>query len=492
MMMNISMKMRACIMHAAFLCTALAPRAYAQESVKPSLVPVAEVRKSADRATSVNVDMQIGYGQYNNVLSGVSLSNEQEDAVYLVSASLKRSDDFGYNNTVYRNSSYSEDRIGYTGNFNMSESWRALVDADVYNDSRGMINNSVFSREEKNEAKISFKNVYKLSNQFEGFFSVGGGEYTHRLRPMDPSDRVEGRVAFSSGSVGGEYIWSASNRIRGKSEVGYYNYRGDAPDDAYSSTEIVDDFNLTKNVGLSLGLAADFNRDSSPLVFPNLVMTLKGFEHASFSISYRYDLIPFQPEVFYLEQKYILPELALPPSRVHHGEVKCELRFNDSVSIKASGVGERGDHFYNYRTAPGDVLETFTMPVTHFMGKLDLGFVLFDRLLEMLLGYEYNRYLASEHVTYRPMHKISGSIAYTGKLWRFEWGNKLMSVVYTDPETKERLNGTVIGTLALQRKMMDSFFAFMRAENIYNYRYNLREGYPEPGITVLFGTRILI
>jgi len=64
--------------------------------------------------------------------------------------------------------------------------------------------------------------------------------------------------------------------------------------------------------------------------------------------------------------------------------------------------------------------------------------------------------------------------------------------VYTDPEGDEELSGAVIGTLGLQRRMLESFYAYIRVENLYNARYNLRDGYPEPGITLLGGLRILI
>ncbi|TAL31224.1 MAG: hypothetical protein EPN93_18245 [Spirochaetes bacterium] len=479
-------------MRAAVICAVCVHGAHAEEALGPGLIPVAGEQKNVERAAAVNVDMQIGYGQYNNVLSSVNLSNEQEDAVYLVSASLKRSDDFGYNANVYRNSSYSEDKIGYTGNFNISDTWRSLIEAEVYNDSRGMFDNAVFSREEKNEARFSLKNVYKLSNQFECFLLAGGGEYTHRLRPMLPQDRIEGRLFYGDMNIGGEYIWSASNRVRGKSEFYYYNYRGESPEDMHSSSELVDDFNLTRNVGISVGLNADFNKDAAPLVFPNFVLTIKGFAHASFALSYRYDLAPFRPEVFYLEQKYIEPSLDLPPSRVHHGEAKSEVRFNDTVTLKLTAVGERSDNFYNYATGYGDVLSTYTLPVTLLQAKFDAGFLLFAKSLEILLGYEFNHYQAEDNITYRPVHKMSGGIVYTGKLWRMEWNNKIMSMLHTDPVANDTLNGAVIGALGVQRRMLESFFAFVRAENIYNYRYNLRDGYPEPGITVLFGTRILI
>lgn len=470
---------------------------YSQVDIEgPEVAPpgvMAEERKN-DRSRSLNVDMQVVYGQYNNMLSTINLSHEQESSVYLLSSYFKRSNDFGYNGSLYANSSFNENRIGYTGNFNPTDSWKSILEADVNNDSRGMFDNAVYSREEKDKARISIKNISKLSSSFEGYFTVGGAEYRHRLNGIIPDDSERSTLNHMTAEVGGEYIWSASNRVRGGMLGGYYIYQGDIPSDRYFSGEIIDDFNLTPNLGLSFGVNVDLNRDYRPLAFPIVGVTLKGFRYTTLSLLYRCDLAPFRPEEFYLEQKYIMPTYDLPPGRVHHGDARLEVRINDSVNVKAGVVVENNNNFYNYYTVDPskNVLSAETIEATTCASHFDSSFSLFEKALEISLRYEYNYFVASENITYRPRQNFGSAVRYNGKLWRFEWANKLTGKVYTDPERDEELSGAVIGTLGLQRRMLESFYAYIRVENLYNARYNLRDGYPEPGITLLGGLRILI
>ncbi|RPI97397.1 MAG: hypothetical protein EHM32_01595 [Spirochaetales bacterium] len=58
-----------------------------------AVIPVDEPKN--DRSRNVNIDMQVVYGQYNNMLSTINLSHEQENSVYLLSSYFKRSNDFG-------------------------------------------------------------------------------------------------------------------------------------------------------------------------------------------------------------------------------------------------------------------------------------------------------------------------------------------------------------------------------------------------------------
>ncbi len=480
-----------------FLCAAGFSQSPADEPAVTTPVdkpaPVAPVDEPKnDRSRNVNIDMQVVYGQYNNMLSTINLSHEQEKSVYLLSSYFKRSNDFGYNGSLFENSSFNENRIGYTGNFNPADSWKSILEAEVNNDSRGMFDNQSYSREEKDKARISIKNISKISSSFEGYVTVGGAEYRHRLNGIGGTDSERSTLNHMTGEIGGEYIWSASNRVRGNALGGYYVYQGDIPSDRYFSGELIDDFNITPNIGLSFGVNVDVNRDEKPLAFPIVGVTLKGFQYTTFSLLYRCDLAPFRPEEFYLEQKYIMPTYDLPPGRVHHGDARLEVRVNDSVSIKAGVVVENNDNFYNYKVTAGNVLSAETIEATTCASHLDSRFFLFEKVLEISLRYEYNYFIASQHITYRPRQNFGSAVRYNGKIWRFEWSNRLAGKVYTDPDGDEDLSGALIGTLGLQRQMLESFYAYVRVENLYNARYNLREGYPEPGITFLGGLRILI
>ncbi len=468
-------------------------QAQTADTVPPDTVTPPTINETrADKGKNINIDMQIVYGQYSNMLSTINLSQEHKDFVYLLSSYFKRSDDFGYNDNVYTNSSFYENKLGFTGNANITDDWKAILDAEVNYDSRGMFDNDVYSREEKDESRLSLKNIYKMTNSFETYLSLGGARFTHRLRPAASGNQERSNLTLGRADAGGEYIWSASNRVRTNAQFGYYNYDSNGPNDYYVSTEIIDDFNLTRNLGISFGLNCDINRDDEPLVFPLLGVTLKGFEYTSISLLYRYDIVPFEPEVFYLEKKYIRPDFDLPPARVHHGDLKIDVRANSSINIKLSLMVEHNDGLYNYRTGPGNLLNVDTVPAMLYTARLDSNFVLMEKILKLALGYEYSFFDAEENITYRPEQRLDSSVQYTGSKWRFEWSNRILGKVYTDPESNKKLEGAVIGSLGMQRKVMEHFFAYLRVDNLYNNKYNLREGYPEPGITFLGGLRILI
>ncbi len=474
------------------------PAALSQQADEPA-APVTETeedrRNDADKkaAGSVNLDMKLVYGQYNTMLSTINLSQESESFVYLINSYFKRSNDFGHGDTTYLNSSYYENNIGFTGNLNVTESWRSTLEMELNNDSHGMFDNTVFNREEKEKAKISLKNVVKLSRSFETHLTVGGAQYVHKLRPSSTGEGEDSRVNQVNVKFGGEYIWSTTNGIRFKTQYFYYDYLGeDVEYDQFFSGEIIDDFHITRNIGISLGVNACANRDDDPLVAPLVSLSMKDFRHASVVLMYRYDLVPFRPEIFYLQQKYIMPTYDLPPGRVHRGDMRCEFRLSDAFNINALFTAERNDHYYNYQTVPGNVLSAQTLEVTTFRSRFDLNLALFARAVECALGYEFSRYDAELNITYSPVHSLTNSLKYNGSRWTFEWNNRYIGQVYTSPFTDAQLGNVVLGDFGIQRKMLESFFAYIKIENLYNHQYNLRDGYPEQGLTVLGGIRVFI
>ncbi len=450
---------------------------------------------AAAESRSINVDMKVIYGRYNSMLSTISLSQEQENFVYLLTSYFKRSNDFGRNDRVYENSSYYENKLGFTGSLQVTDRWKASVETGVDSDSRGMFDNPVYSREEKEKVSLSLKNVIKLSHSFEAFVTAGGGQYVHRLRQSgdDDDDDGDSRLYQANAEVGGEYIWSHANRIRFNSFFCNYFYSDErVGDDRFVNSEIIDDFYLTRNIGVSVGLNLDVNRDDDALVSPIVSLLLKDFQFATIVLAYRYDMVPFRPEIFYLTQKYIMPTYDLPPSRVHRGDVRFEFRLNSVMSLKSVFSVERHGDYYNYYTVThGNLLSARSTEATLYHSRLDWNILLFDRMFEWVLSYEYSRFDADEYITYRPVHVLGSTFRLGGDVWKAVWGNRLNSQMHTDPENDSPIGAAVIGEFSLQRKMLESFYAYIKIDNLYNRGYYLRDGYPEQGLSVLGGIRIL-
>ena len=120
-------------------------------------------RNDAQSLHNMNIDMQVVYGQYNDMLSTVNLSQQQDKFVYLLQTYFEKSNDYGYNDKTFENTSYYQNRIGFTGDIKASETWKSLFDINVYNDSYGMADNTFFSREEKDNVTVDWKNIVKHS-----------------------------------------------------------------------------------------------------------------------------------------------------------------------------------------------------------------------------------------------------------------------------------------------------------------------------------------
>ena len=317
-----------------FLAVCVCVPLYADDG---ALLPDAAVSSAADdlpaqdKQARVNVDMELVYGQYGTMISSINLSREQPDFVYLLSSEFKRSNDYGYKGDTYANSSFYENKIGFTGSVNVSENWKSIFETEVNNDSRGMFENPYYSREEKDDVRLSFKNVGKLSPSFEGFVTSSFASYSHRLAAGQYASRDKSSLIFASMGTGGEYIWSAVNRIRGSVLWGYYNYNANnSPDNQYVQGQIIDDFSITKYFGISMGLNLDWDKSGRLLGWkvknktvplnPIASITLKDMRYMSLVVLYQYDQRPFNPEKFYLGQKYIKPVYNLLPQNVHYGD----------------------------------------------------------------------------------------------------------------------------------------------------------------------------
>lgn len=450
----------------------------------------------SSKSKNINLDIQGLYGiQYSQMFAGFSLSQEKDAFVYLVSSKFNRSGDFGYNDEIYDNSGYYDNTVGLTVNYNWTDT-KWIIEAEADNESRGMFNNDVYSREEKGNNKISSKTIFKLSPSTELFFSVGGAWYKHSLIAVDPAGFKKSRVLQGNFKTGGEYVWSASNRMRLNADLLYYDYVPEKFDnDRHFRCEIIDDFSFSRNVGISIGFGYVNNKDRNDIKFPvplSASLSLKEYKYFSAVIMYKYDIVPFQPEEFYLKQKYINPNYDLPPGIVHTGELKTDSRVNNTLTVKGNFKIEKNSNYYNYFPTSENVLSADTLEVVSYNPGIEANFTLYKQIWAMALAYNYFYFYAQKKITYTPEHEASCTIRYNGKNWKYEWNNKLRGKVYTYPDNDKTLPEALIGSLGIQRRMLEGSYFYCKVENLYNNRYTLRSGYPEPGVSILIGLRILI
>jgi hypothetical protein len=470
---------------------------------------------SASAVRPVNIDMSIVYGQYNTMFSTINLAQDAQDFVYLLSSSFKRSNDYGYDNTTFENSSYLENKIGFTGNLNVTQSMKTILDVGVDFASHGMFANPDFSREEKDRIDIGLKNIHKMTPQLELYYVLGWANYSHQLIAGRDSGSVRTRLSKYSGELGWEYIWSAANRIRGKSYYTMYGYTTGESDYDFVKGELIDDFNITSFLALSIGLNFAWHRDFGFLgsedytgktlpsgyqvpFAPIAGFAIRGEKVIGLVAEYRYDLTPFKPEEYYFASKYIYPVYGLPPSRSHRGDCRIDIRPADPVNFKLNGTIASYDQYHNY--APVAIsgneesaliaARTTEAVLGDFSAEASVSML--DQTVSLSAGYEYHFTDSGENITYRPESEMLLTLRYTGTQFNAAWENSYKGRVYVDPESDRTLDPALVGSLELQYKAAGNLYANLRIENVYNSRYFMREGYQESGLAGLFGLRILL
>jgi len=226
----------------------------------------------------VNMDFLVLYGLYNYLLSTTNISYNDENFVSFLSTDLRRSNDFGYgdssfkDDTIYANSSYYENAVGLTINYNYSDTLKLIIDGETNNDSRGMFDNDlyvlnektqIYNREEKDKVKGNCKVIKKvLSQSLEWYIGVGSAQYVHRLIKVASEDPEKYKVNQINPEFGGEWVLAASNRIRFKAGHLYYDYlQEEEKNDWHFECESIYDMKLPLNILFSLGINYDLNRD---------------------------------------------------------------------------------------------------------------------------------------------------------------------------------------------------------------------------------------
>ena len=460
--------------------------------------------KEKSRFRNVNIDARMMYGQYNNLFSAFSIIQNYDRFTYQLNSDLKRSNDFGY-----KNSSFYESEIGFTGKGEITESWKLLPQIEVNNESHGMFTNSNYSREEKDRIIIAFKNEYKPTPS-RWDINFGGGQYVHRLVSAKSVDVISSDFHKINGELGWEYIWSASNRVRLDSRVAFYEYSSSGVDNDYFITnELTGSFKLTEYIKFMLGPVLSWNHDDDLFISGKIDVSLSGMKNYSLGASYSYDLIPFTPEDFYFEKKYIRPSYNLPPAKVHHAEIRSGVEFSfgkgsgfsvNKVRLRGSGIHERNNNYYNHYTyynelsQPEDVLSAEPVPVDSIRFRADgiVDLSIFRRELKVEINYEYAGYSSDQNITYQPAHQFGGTLNFRENGWEIELTNSLMSSVYVEPDDDRKLDSVFYGTFSLQLKVFETFYIYGKIDNLYDSAYSYRDGYPEPGRTYLAGLRIIL
>ncbi|MBN1532188.1 MAG: hypothetical protein JXA20_05960 [Spirochaetes bacterium] len=415
-----------------------------------------------------------------------------------MNSNFKRSNDYGYSNT-----SFFESQIGFTGMADLAESWKLIPQIEVENDSHGMYKNSHYSREEKDYVNLHFTNEYTPTPS-RWTFNFGGAHFMHRLVP-EGMGFVKGQGFYKAdGQIGWEYGWSAAVRAKLNVKAGFYDYSTEADNDTYVTADLIGSFKMTEYVVISLGPTYCWNRDDTHFAGGRGSISTVNMKHLTMELAYTYDLKPFEPEALYKLQKFVYPAFNLPPSKQQKGECKFAVEWkNDSESpvhvsglkIRVSGTYEKLSDYYNMHMSEEYLVYPGVMALYCARGKGEFTMDIKageDSGIRLGAGYEYNHYRASRRVTYKPEYAATATMKIRIQRLGIDWNNTLMGSVYVDPYSSEKLGRSLIGSVMLSVRILESFYLYGKVDNVYGERYHYRYGYPEPGRLFLGGLRIQI
>lgn len=473
-----------------------------------ALQPLDEsVKEEQPKSSSINFDGRMLAGLNGDSIFSVSMTQGLRNFAYQLNSSMVYANDF----SDYDNTNFSANETGFTGELNIFEDWKIIPEFEIGNSSYGMgvTENQDYTREKKDKIRVRLKNEYKPAPA-RWDFDINFGRFEHRL--TDAQTLAEEKKTFYSTNAifALEYIWSAANKVGMKHQVSYYEYNEKKySSDINTCSEFYGSFKITEFAMISIAPVISWDRDGTNILYFKGNVSTIGLKYFSFELLYNYILEPYRPDDYLYSQKYIELNFDLPPSTINHVELSGEFEFRlsgesnspfsiRSFSIKSRGIFENNNNLYNYTSSSKGLLFVDPVSASFFNSKTEIvtKVSLYDQILGLQFGYDYFKYYTGSNsdinITYRPANILSFSISFESSRVEIVWKNSFKDDVYTDPIIDKKMKGMIEGEMNFNFRVYDTFFLYSRINNLYDAKYTLREGYPEPGRSFFFGLRVMI
>lgn len=458
------------------------------------------------KPSSINFDGRMLAGVNGDSIFSVSMTQGLRNFAYQLNSSMVYANDFsGYDNT-----SFVTNETGFTGELNIFDTWKIIPEFEIGNSSYGMFDNEFFSREKKDKIRVRLKNEFKPAPA-RWDFDLNFGRFEHRLTDVTTSEEDKNTFYLSSGVFALEYIWSAANKVGMRHEAVYYEYDDEeAEPDINTCSEFYGSFKITEFAMLTIAPVFSWDNDGTDFLYFKGNISTIGLRYFSFELLHNYILEPYRPDEYLYSVKYVELNSDLPPATINHTELAGEFEFRisgddrkgfyfKSFSIKTRGIFENNNNLYNYSSSPQGLLAADPIDASFFNSKSEVvtKFAMFNHIIGFQFIYDYFRYYtfgsnSDINITYRPGNIFTCSFTLEGSRLEIVWSNLFKSDVYIDPLSDEMLEGMVEGELNINFRVYDTFYLYSRINNLYDEKYSLREGYPEPGRSYFFGLRIMI
>lgn len=457
---------------------------------------------------AINFDGRMLAGINGDSFYSLLLTHGLPNFAYQLNSNVAYTNDFEDN----KNSSFIINETGFNGEVTLSDYWKLIPEFEISNSSYGMFDNQFYSREDKDLIKFRMKSEFKPTPA-RWDFDFSFARFDHNLESRESAlnaTEVDDTFYSEKAVIGLEYVWSASNKAGFKVETLQNRYPKSYKDDRFASCEFFGSFKITEYSMLTLAPVVSWHSDETDYFYFKGSISSINLKSVSLELLHEYKLVPYKPDEEIYTKKYIAIPYDLPSATVNHSELRGEifLRYEAGTEeilalrnfrLRLSGIFEKSDNFYNYYALPENIITLEPIEASFAKARSELYSTLYiaGNPFSVDFKYDYYKYFTDDkykdvRITYRPANAFSLALGYSGEILEINWENTYQDDVYVDPYSDQKLSSFIVGNLDLNIKLHKSFYLYGRVNNIYNDKYYLREGYPEPGMQFFGGLRIII
>lgn len=454
-------------------------------------------RKQQDDGIKNNV--RIGYGSYNTLMTEASSRFRKNGFSSVITGSYNRTDGHRENMEFEQYGGYA--KVGYE----FSSRWNTFADVNIthFNASNpGTVSRPIFDNDQRitrGMASLSIENNYERSSGALKFFYNWGH---HNIND-----------GFYEGGAPRDYLFNSDDNMFGvtwyqgvslfkgnRVTVGFdYQRFGGHAWNAYNDgtdSDIIDtnedniagyiDFrqNIGRFLTLNAGVRLDHHSVSGTNWIPQFGASLYPLESGEIKlIASRGFRNPTIREMYMFPPQN--PELK--PESLWNYEISWSQRLlNGRFSYGANLYYVKGENMIQTMPVDGRPLNVNTGEIENMGVELNVNCQI-SKSFSILSNYSWLK--MENPVLAAPEHKLYVGIDYNRKWFGFSTGAQYVEGLYTSlsPEEKESFVQWNARATVRPSKMLE---LFVKGENLLNQRYEINNGFPMPGATVMGGINL--
>ena len=454
-------------------------------------------RKQQDDGIKNNV--RIGYGSYNTLMTEASSRFRKNGFSSVITGSYNRTDGHRENMEFEQYGGYA--KVGYE----FSSRWNTFADVNIthFNASNpGTVSRPIFDNDQRitrGMASLSIENNYERSSGALKFFynwghhNINDGFYeggTPRDYLFNSDDNMFGVTWYQGVSLfkGNRVTVGFDYQRFGGHAWNAYNDGTDSDIIDTNEDNIAGYIDFRQNIGRFLtfnaGVRLDHHSVSGTNWIPQFGASLYPLESGEIKlIASRGFRNPTIREMYMFPPQN--PELK--PESLWNYEISWSQRLlNGRFSYGANLYYVKGENMIQTMPVDGRPLNVNTGEIENMGVELNVNCQI-SKSFSILSNYSWLK--MENPVLAAPEHKLYVGIDYNRKWFGFSTGAQYVEGLYTSlsPEEKESFVQWNARATVRPSKMLE---LFVKGENLLNQRYEINNGFPMPGATVMGGVNL--